>query len=278
VLGIAPRYFEVLGAGMLRGRDFSDRDGRAGEKAAIVNERFAKLALAGADPLGRRIALGPPAPGAPPRWLTIVGIAPDIRQRPVAWADPIVYVPLAGDAPATVTVLVRGAPDVGVPVSHLREALQRIDPGLPLFRAQTLARMAYEAAWNGRVANRMILALTTIAVVLATFGLYAVTAHAVVRRAQEIGLRMALGARAGQVMALVLRGALGQTALGFSAGVLLVLVWDRTFPPVGANVSPLEVQTLALVAGVLVAASAIACVIPAYRATRVAPAVTLRQE
>jgi predicted permease len=273
-----PGYFDTLGQTVIRGRGFADEDGAPGRAFAIVNERMARQLFEDQDPIGRRISV--PVPGSPDTarpWFTIVGVAPDIRQRAVPDPDPVVYLPLGAAAPASATLLVRARGDGPTLVPTLRSDVQALDANLPLYRIRTLAQAIRDARWNGRLAASLVLALTIIAVGLATAGLYAVTAYGVTQRRHEIGLRMALGARTRQVASLVVGRVAMQLGLGFAAGVVLTLLWDRTFPGRSDTLRITAPSSLAIVALTLAALAAIACWVPVRRAARLAPLDALRR-
>jgi putative ABC transport system permease protein len=278
-VAIAPGYFRTLGLTLGRGRDFTDADGGPGDEHAIVNERFVEQVLGTADPIGQRIAITPlQSPAGAPSWLTIVGVAPSIRQRPSAGADAVVYTPFRSDSPATGFLVVRGRVESGQLASLLRDEVSKLDSSLPVYRLRTMAQVMRDAQWNGRLSSRLFLMLTFIAVVLATIGLYAVTAHGVAQRAQEIGLRMALGAQPRQVVRLVARRVAMQLAIGFMAGIVCTKLWDWNFGSGSAGVTASDPQSLLVVAFILVVLAMAASVVPARRALRVDPIVAIRQE
>ena len=277
-VAIAPRYFETLGLPLLRGREFQDEDGSDGHATAIVNERLAQLFLHG-DPIGQRIALNPATSGeSTSAWLTIVGVSPVIRQRRGYELDPIVYVPYRAAPPETAAVLVRNHGDTERMTSLLRSEVLAIDPNLPLYRMRTMARVMRDAEWNGRVAHGLLLVLISIAVGLSTVGLFAVTAHSVSQRTPEIGIRMALGAQPLQVVSLILRRVIMQLGAGFIAGVGCTALWDRMFTTDNPEITATDPVSLLFVAIVLTASAAIACFIPARRATRLNPVIAIRGE
>ncbi|MBI3261622.1 MAG: FtsX-like permease family protein [Acidobacteria bacterium] len=166
----------------------------------------------------------------------------------------------------------------GVLASLLRDEVLALDANLPLYRVQTMARVMDDAQWNGRVSSMLLSVLTCIALGLSTIGLYAVTAHGVSRRTREIGLRMALGAQPHQVRRLVLRRAMAQLALGFVAGVVCTVGWDRMFSSGRAEVRMTDPPSLAIVAAVLIVVATLACLVPIRRATRVDPVAAIRHE
>ncbi|MCY4633231.1 MAG: ADOP family duplicated permease [Acidobacteria bacterium] len=229
-LATGPGYFDTLGVPLLRGRPFSARDGAPESSAAIVNARFVEIHFADEEPLGRRIRLvtetqeaGDPQAA----WLTIVGVAPTLRQRLGRGSpDPLVYLPYRADPPRTATLVVRSPGDPTAAASRVRDTVRQIDPDLPLFRVATLEQALHRASWNGRTAQATLWTIALIALILSTAGLYAVTSHAVQQRLREIAIRMTLGAQPVQVSRMVLWRATRHLALGTIAGVAGIAVWS----------------------------------------------------
>ena len=188
------------------------------------------------------------------------------------------YTPFRPDPPATAALIVRSPIDSSGLVAMLRQQVQALDPALPIFRARTLPQVRRDLDWNGRVSNGLFLFLAFIAVALATFGLYAVTTHAVSQERHEIGIRMALGARTHQIIARVLRRLLVQVSFGFAAGVVCTMLWERMFPPGDASIHAADPVSLTLVALALVGLMTIAAAVPSRRASRVDPLLAIRAE
>jgi hypothetical protein len=244
---------------------------------AIVNERLAQQLFAGEDPVGRRISLGAQdQSGTNGAWLTIVGLAPDIRQRPTSDADAVVYLPYRSSALSTATLLIRSRNAAGALVPALRTNVQRLDDGLPLYRVRTMQQVVRDAQWNRRLSARLIVALTFIAVVLSTVGLYAVTAYGVRQRTRELGLRIALGAGPMQIATLIARRVFAQLAIGFGAGLVCTMLWDKTFGGVRPDELVADPISLLIIAGVMAVAALLACAVPFRRATRLQPVTAMQ--
>jgi putative ABC transport system permease protein len=275
---IGAGYFDALGLTLSRGRDF----GGSGTESAgqiIVNQRFVDVYFDGQEPIGQRISLGPQGPsGSAAELLTIVGIAPTLRQRLRPDVEPIVYLPYRATAPATAFVIIRNSTDTATLVPVLRREVVALDASLPLYRVQSMRQVIRDVGWNGRLSSALLTILAAIALGLSMVGLYAVTAHAASRRAREIGVRMALGAQPGQVCRLLLRRALSQLTLGFLVGVLATVGWSRMFSTGRASVTVTDPRSLAIVAAILVAVGAIATLVPVRRATRLNPVEAIRNE
>jgi putative ABC transport system permease protein len=283
-VSIGPRYFETIGARLTRGRDFDAVDGTAGHDSAIVNQRFAAMHLGNEDPIGRRIRLdidGPaPAGTPPPSWVTIVGIAPTIRQRNVSepQADPVVYLPLRSQTPAFAMLMIRAQRDPASLTSLVREEVRAIDADLPVFGILTMDQQLALQRWPFRVFGSMFAIFAMIALALSAVGLYAVTSYTVTQRTQEIGVRMALGAQAAQVWWLILRRAVVQLAVGLAIGISGALGVGRLLESVLVQTGARDPTTLASIVALLVIVSLTACVWPARRATRLDPVNALRYE
>jgi len=281
-VSISPRFFEVLGVNVLRGRAFHDMDGSPGSETAIINERLAAQYFAGEDPLGRRIRFvprTPPSAAAPPPtepWRTIVGISPTLRHNPPQDAEPraAVYVPFRLDS--SVMLLVRGSGDPGTIMQAVRREVQAIDRDQPVLTIQTLDQMLANSMWPYRVFGSLFAIFAAIGLLLSAVGLYGVMAYGVSQRTPEIGIRMALGAGSGQVSWLFLRRGLVQLALGLGLGLGGALLLSGAIESLLVRVPPRDPLTLAVITLLLTLVGVAACVIPARRATRVDPLVALR--
>jgi predicted permease len=291
---VEPAYFSTVSHGLVLGESFSALHGTPGHEAAIVNRRFVDAFLGRENPLGRhlefRTSLQPRTPSdsarnldaagdhaPPPVPLTIIGIAPDIRQGDVD-ADPVVYVPFRAEAPAGVTLIVRGAGGSARVVSAARSAANAIDPDLALGVVKTLDELhdratLYVAGMASQFAKIGVLAL-----VLSGVGLYSTIVYAVRRRTQEIAIRLALGARSTHVRWLFLRTGAWVIAGGLLLGVPASLAAGRLLQHQVLRAGPRDLATLTVTIGVLVIVALAASVIPARRASRLQPTTALRIE
>jgi len=290
-LYIGPRYFETLRLRLLRGREFTEHDGAPGREAAIVNQRFASMFFPDADPIGQRIRLAnAAAPNAPQPWFTIVGVAPTVPQIVVRETPaPVVYVSVRGEpAPHRfVSVIARAEGDRAAIVSALREEIRNVDPNLPGYFIKTLDEVLAMSRWQYSVFGSMFALLAGIALLLASVGLYAITAHGVRQRTHEIGIRVALGAHSPQVIWLFVRHTLVQLAIGLLLGLAGAIVVGRLLERYHADpyaetflvrTAPTDPLALSLVSALLIVVATTASVWPARRAARVDPMVALRSE
>jgi predicted permease len=280
-LAVGPRYFDVIGVKIARGRALDRTDGAPGRENVVVNQRFAAMHFAGQDPIGQRIrVVVENAPGPAPPWTTIVGVAPNIRQRNVQDADPdpVVYLPYVMQPSQVPTLMVRSEGPLAATTSLLRQEFLRLDPDMPLFNVRTLDEVLARQRWPFRVFGSMFAIFALIALVLSGVGLYAVTAYSVTQRTQEIGIRMALGAQAAQVRWLILRRALVHLVIGLTIGLAGAAGVGRLLRTLLVQLTPNDPITLIGIASILVGVSVAACYWPARRATRLDPVVALRYE
>ncbi len=277
-VAVAPGYFATLGLPLVRGRDFTADDGSPGRPFVIVNERFVERFSADRDPIGQRIAVSPNGSTDPPVWMTIAGVSPSVRQRPAASADAVVYLPMRSLPQPGAALLVRSDMRTDALAELLRSEMQGIDRNLPLDRMRTMAQVVRDAEWVGRASRNLSRVLTFIAVILSALGLYAVTSYGVSQRRQEIGIRLALGARRRQVVWFVARRVALQLAAGLAAGIVFTKVWGSIFSTGRGDITATDPQSLLGVAAILTVIAAIACFVPVRRATRLDPVAAIRHD
>jgi predicted permease len=280
-LRVGDEYFEAFKLRISRGRAFTPVDGTAGHEAVIVNDRFVALHSKDQDPVGRRIRLFTgDGPNASSTWVTIVGIAPNVRQRSMREVnpDPIVYIPYRADPERNAFLVVRTTSDSGAVTASLREALRTVEPDLPLFGVQTFDQFLSRQMWQYPVFGGMFVLFAGIALVLSAVGLYAVTAYSVTQRTVEIGIRMALGGQPTSMMWLVLRRAFFQMAIGLPIGFAGALAVARLVEAMLVQTTPTDPLTLLSVVAVLVLSATLASLWPARRAATLSPMIALRYE
>ncbi len=279
-LTVSVGYFDALGVPMASGRPFNDLDGAPGHEAVIVNRQFAAMYGTGGDAIGRRIRVTPPGtPAAAAPWAIVVGVSPNLQQRPTDTPDPIVYLPDRAAPLVSGVLIVRAATDdPGALTAAVRDVVRRLDRTVPIDRVMPLDQSIRAAGWNGRISAAILDTFSAIAIVLALVGLYAVTAHSVVQREPEIGVRMALGASRLHVARLVLQGAVVQLVLGLAAGVACTFVFQRLFGDPSSSGRLTSPMVLAPAIAAVTVVSLAACLAPAMRAARIDPVDALRQQ
>lgn len=276
---VTPGYFEAMGVRILEGRGFDDFDGREdGTRAVVVNETFVRTHLGGEDPIGRRIHPGTGLP-ADPRWITVIGVAQDVRHygldQPVR---PGVYQPMRQLVPGTLRVALRTAPEAPSPLPAARAVTAELDPELPLFGERTMAGTLDDSLWTRRATSWVIGAFSLVALLLSVAGLYGVVSYTVGQRAREISVRMAVGARAEQVRAQVVRQGMAVVGIGVAIGLVAVLAMSGLMASILAEVRPIEPLVYLGVVAILVAVAALANWLPARRAAALDPMLVLRSE
>jgi len=279
-VAITPRFFEVVGVPLVRGRNFHDGDGAPGSETVVINEDLAARFFPGEDPIGRRLRFTErePAPGRPPdAWRTIVGISGRILHGSSLdlYVNAVVYIPYRQESPAAASLLVRSALPPGSVMDGVRREVQAIDRDQPVLTIQTLEQLLALDRWWSRTWGSMFGIFAVIALVLSSVGLYGVMAYSVTQRTQEIGVRMAVGAQRWQVSWLILKRGLVQIATGLTVGLAGALALGRVLR---AGIMPTDPATFAAVALLLSLVCVAACLLPARRATRVDPVVALRAD
>jgi putative ABC transport system permease protein len=281
-LYIGPRYFQTLRLRLIEGRDFNELDGRPGQEAVIVNQRFAALFFPNQEAIGQRIRLTNAAtPTAPKPWFTIIGIAPTIPQiLDTRDPEPVVYsyIPSEPAPHRLVSIIARSDGDPAAIVKLMRETVQKVDPALPGYFVQTLDEVAANTRWPFRIFGSMFALLAAMALVLASVGLYALTAHGVVQRTQEIGVRMALGAGSRAMVWMFVRRTMVHLAVGVVIGLVGAVAAGRMLAQFLMRTAPTDPIALTAVTVVLVVVATLASVLPARRSARVDPVVALRCE
>ena len=273
---VAPDYFKTLGIPVLRGRDFTDVDRENAPAVAVVSQSAARHYWPGEDAIGKRLRMGAELE----RTVTVIGVVPDTRYRDLRDARPSVYFPLRQSffpfAPTALVIRTSGHP--AEYVAAIRRVIGETAPGVALASAAP-----FEAFLEGPLAqprlNALLLAVFAgAAVVLAAVGLFGAMATMVRQRTRELGVRMALGANAGDLRRMVMGRGLTIAAIGSVLGLFGALVANRLLIGLLYDVTPTDLGTLITVTGFLLVVAALASLIPARATTRIDPVVALRAE
>jgi putative ABC transport system permease protein len=275
VCAVTPDYFRALGITLRRGRPFDAADRAGAPEVAIVNETLAHRLFGGADPIGKRVLFA----RSEGKGVTVVGVAADVRHEGLE-APPrgVMYRPFAQDPRGFAFLAVRTPVETSALISALRREVAALDRGLAVHDVATMGRRLDDALASRRFNMLLLGAFGAIALLLSGVGLYGVMAHAVTERTRELGIRIAIGAAPRQVRALVLRQGMAMAVVGAAVGAAVALAGSRALQGALYGVTPTDAVTFLAVPVILLAVCAIACELPARRATRVDPAVALRAE
>ena len=249
-----------------------------GSNAVIASEALVRRFWPGRDPIGKRIKTG--RPGSDDPWLTIVGVVNDMKYRTLPnnpTADPDLFVPLSERQRAFLFV-VRTRTDPASAAPSVRSALREADTDAVIFDVSTMSELVAHQTVRARFTSWLMAIFAGSALLLAMIGIYGVMAHTVTRRTSEIGVRMALGATRSDVLRLVAGSGVGFVGAGLLAGVAGALALTQLIGSLLYGVRPSDPQTFGDAAILLAGVAAFACLVPALRATRIAPAVALRDQ
>ncbi|HEV2861461.1 MAG TPA: ABC transporter permease [Pyrinomonadaceae bacterium] len=273
---VNPEYFEAMGIAVRRGRAFTAQDTDASPKALVVNEAFARLFLRDSDPLGRRVRinLGRGFEGE------VVGVVGDVRHRGYdADPRPEMYVSyLQQTVWPVMNLVIRTGVEPASLTSAVRGELERIDPTAAVFNVRPMNEFLSDYVAERRLNLLLLLVFASVSLATAAVGIFGVTAYAVTQRRREIGIRMALGARPGDVLRLVVGRGTRLIVCGVCLGLVAAFVLTRLMAGMFYGVSASDPATFTLVGLSLCAVAVLACYVPASRAAKVDPLTVLRGE
>jgi predicted permease len=271
---VSEDWFATLGIPLRLGRAFSASDAAGSPPVAVLSESFASHHWPGANPLGRLLRIGSRDADV----VRVVGVVGDVRARPTRDVQPTVYVPMRQNPAGGGEFVVRTGGRGLALVPALERALHEIDPRLPVAAPRTV-----EEIFDGMLAGQRLPLLFTgafalLALVLAVLGAYGVMARTVESRRREVGIRVALGARPGEVMAVILRDGLTTAAIGTIVGVTIAALATPALSELLVSVTPYDAASFTFVPAILLAVSCAACIVPARRSLAVEPVEALRSE
>jgi putative ABC transport system permease protein len=272
---ISDGYFSTMRIPLLRGRGFDSRDRSGAQPVAIVSERFARQLWPSGDALGHRVRLS-----GDTIWREVVGVSADIRHNPnVGLAiQPTIHLPVRQHAPARMAIVLRTAGSAGPLGSTAQREIAALDPALAAGDVRLLERVIHNALAPQRTTAGMLGVFGVVALILACVGVYGVMSYSVARRAAEIGVRLAFGARRPDVLAMVMRYGATLTAIGVLIGVAGAWALSRSMRSLMHDVAGTDLFTFAAGTLFLSAMAMLACYLPARRAAATDPTVLLRQE
>jgi predicted permease len=270
-----PEFISAMGTGLLRGRDFTEKDGESNHDFAVINETFARRFWAGQSALGKRFSFT----GAAGPWTEVVGVIQDGKYFSLNEdATPFVYTNMRPSVAGSVTMVARTTREPQSAIAAIRQEFQQLDATLPVYGVRTMVEHMAMPLLPARVAATLLGGFGLLALSLAAIGIFGVTAYAVTQRTREIGIRVALGAQAGGIFKLVVGQGLKLTAIGLCVGLACAFAGTRLMSGLLYGVSALDVITFVGVSSLLALVALLACYIPARRATKVDPIVALRRE
>ncbi|HEX6863350.1 MAG TPA: ABC transporter permease, partial [Thermoanaerobaculia bacterium] len=277
-------YFDTMGIPVLQGRAFNESDAKGTPGVVVVNQTLANLFWPGQSPLGKRVK-APAGRNTETPWLTVVGVVKDVKQGGLDKKTGTEMYFLTdqspdtiGFAPDTMYLMLRTPGDPLQLVAPVRDEVRRMDPALPLADVRPMTDVIFASVAQPRFVAFMVLVFAIVALALAAIGTYGVLAYTVEQRTQEIGVRMALGAQARQVLGMILAQGAWLVSLGLLLGVGGAIALRRVLASVLFGVTPTDPAILGAVVLVLSAVAFAACYLPARRATQVDPLVALRNE
>src|SRR5579871_738044 len=274
---VTPGYFEAMGLALRRGRYLNERDVAGAPWVVVISESLAQSRFRGQEPLGKRIHVGPTARP----YYSVVGVVGDVKQPSLAQSRPEAVYLTSGQswfADNTMWLVARLRDDVSALPPSIKNAIWSVDKDQPIERVGSMHELLIRSESERRFVMIVFEAFALAALILAATGIYGVLSAGVAERTREIGVRAALGASRGSILALVLRQGLALTGLGVAIGLVCTTWTSRVLASLLFGISQFDLFTHGAVIGLLVIVAAGACWLPAWRAARVDPAVTLRAE
>jgi putative ABC transport system permease protein len=276
---VSPGYVATLGIRLLRGREFTEMDNETAPRVALINARVAQRYFAAHDPVGQRFMFDHPSSTRAPQWVTVVGVVGDTKLYGLANPSRLeVYVPMRQSVSGSMTLIVKSAGDPAALVSGIRGAVAAVDKDQPVVAIATMKQLVRNSVSTRRITFIVLGAFSALALVLAAIGIYGVISYSVAQRTQEIGIRIALGARSGDVLGMVIAQGAKMAGAGILIGLAASFALTRLMTKLLFSVSSADPATFAAVTVVLAVIAVLASYIPARRTLRVDPMSALRCE
>src|SRR5262245_38511598 len=274
---VTPGYLDAMGIPLLAGRQFAEQDDVRSSRVAIINETFARKVWPNQNPVGKFFKYGPVMGDGP---VEVIGVVRDAKDNGSLFAETMcaTYFPLAQQYKGEMTLLLRAATKPELLIAALRQEIRALDPKLPVYPVKTLEQYRRDYLIDKRFQAALIGGFGLLALALASLGLYGALSYNVAQRTQEIGVRMALGARTGDVLRLVVGQGTRLIAIGLALGLAGAFAAARVLKSLLYGVSATDPLTFFVVASLLTFVALSACWIPARRATKVDPMIALRCE
>lgn len=273
-------YFRVMQIRAIRGRYFTSSGSSEITREAIIDENFARRFFVNDDPIGRRVSVEQDRQGQP-RWLTIVGIVRNVKKEGIEiQPEPTIYVPFDQTTSPTklqnMSFVVRSAMSPSTLAATAKQVISNIDHNIPIFSVKTMDRLVAESVASQQVSAFLVGAFAIIATTLSCIGIYGLVSHMVMQRIREIGIRLALGASGGNIIRLVFGQGIGITLTGMVTGIVIALLVTRFMTHLLVGVSANQLAAFMAASSFLLLVAVPACYLPARRATKVDPIISLR--
>jgi predicted permease len=274
----SPNYFEAIGIPLIKGRFFNAHDTKDSQQVAIIDESFAQRFWPDEDCIGKRIKRGDANSDSP--WLTVVGVVRTVRQYSLDSESPrvVFYTPHLQSPSGGMYLVARTNSDPLQMLSAVTGAIKTLDPELPVYDVSSMEQRLSSSLERRRFSMFLLGLFGALALVLSAVGIYGVISFLVAQRAREIGIRMALGAQAGDVLKLVLKQGIRLTAIGIITGIFAALMLTRFMSSLVYGVDMTDTITFIVLPGILATVALAACLIPARRAVKIDPIVAIRHE
>jgi putative ABC transport system permease protein len=274
---VTPNYFETMGIPVISGRAFSDTDTGRGSLVVIISDALARRHFDGRDPIGQHMKFS--RPEVDRTWYTIVGVVKDVKQEGLGLEPrPEVYEPFSQMANNYMNFMVRTSGDPHSMIPAVLAQIKAVDKDLPPYNIYTMNEVLGGSVRKQRFMTMLLAVFGSVALLLAAIGVYGLTSYSTAQRTGEMGIRMALGASQMDVVALVIRDGLKLVAVGLVVGLAGAFALTRLMAGLLYGVSSSDPLTFILISGLLAGVAALACYIPARRATRVDPMIAVRYE
>jgi putative ABC transport system permease protein len=276
-LRVSANYFETMGIRLLRGRMFTAADTPESAPVIIINETLARRIWPGEDPIGKRVKQGSPEEDSP--WREVVGVVNDVKMNGVDRATSLQnYLPFSQLPGESLGLIVRAERNPTALASAVEQAIHSIDKDLPVYAILTMDQYLGNSLAQRRLTLVLLASFAALALLLVAVGIYGVIANTVRQRTHELGIRMALGAQAGDALRLILGQGLKLALIGVALGLAVAFALTRWMESLLFEVRPTDPLTFCLIAVVLLCVALVACWVPARRATQVDPLLALRGE
>jgi putative ABC transport system permease protein len=275
---ISANYFKAMGIPVLKGRELSESDHEKSERVVIINNSFAQRFFADEDPIGKRMKMGT-EPESPGPWMTVIGIVGDVKHTEIDEdAKPEIYLPYLQAPQSVMTMAIRTTGNPELFAEILRREVQAIDQDQPLAKVATIDQLIDRSMARRRFNMLLLGTFAAVALLLASLGIYGVMSYTVTQNTREIGIRMALGAQSNNVLRLVIGQGMALAVIGVAIGIAGSFGLTRLMESLLFGVAATDMVTFIAIPAILSIVALLACYLPARRATKVDPMISLRHE